>query len=207
MKWTSSQIEYDDIGLKINSCSIVEYWEKDIQHILANSILQKSNISILEIGYGLGYASKAISLFGPKIHVLIEAHPLIADKAKNELSHKTKIIQGLWQESIKYFKNTSFNGIVFDAYPIEEGEFDGSKESTLRFVSPFLNQASSLLKIGGKLSFLDFSCSISTMSEFEQLALEKYGQYDILEVAINPPLTCNYTNESFGNVVVLTKIQ
>ncbi len=206
MDWTTEPAIYSETGLVIKNLSIVENWEKPIQEILAKSVIKSSQDVILEIGYGLGFASQAVVKSNPLHHILIEAHPSIAEKAKRELPANVSVIVALWQNAIYTFKESSFDGVIFDAYPLDDFQFfDGTPESTLEYVKPFLKRASKLLKSGGLLSFLDFSCQIDTLKEFQGLVKSNYSQYKIINVPLIIPGSCTYAKGVHGNVIVVTK--
>jgi hypothetical protein len=98
-----------------------------------------------------------------------------------------------------------FDGIIFDAYPVENIQYDGTKESTLKFVSSFLIEASPLLKKNGKLSFLDFSCEVHLLVEFNELIKTIFTKFEVVIVVLEIPLNCTYARGNKGNVIILTK--
>lgn len=205
MNWILEPEQYTTNGLNIGGCSIVEYWEKPIQEILAKSVYNGEQDSILEIGYGLGFASQFISNLPFAIHLLVEAHPSIAKNAKKELSDKSSVIVSFWQDIIKFLKANTFDGIIFDAYPVENIQYDGTKESTLKFVSDFLIEASPLLKICGKLVFLDFSCEVHLLEKFNQIVNANFTKFEVVTVNIDIPVNCTYAKNNIGNVIILIK--
>lgn len=203
MSWTTKPATINNSGLVINNHSVVEKWEKPIQEKLANSIIGRTKGSILEIGYGLGYSSLQIAKSKPQKHVLIEAHEEIAQLAKNTLPN-SDIVPELWEDVIDSYEESSFDGIVFDAYPLENTSiFDGSKESTFAQVLPFLIKAKKILKKGGYVSFLDFSCKVHQMTKFKESIEHLYDGFEIITCPIKVPKSCTYAKSRRGNIIVV----
>jgi guanidinoacetate N-methyltransferase len=205
MDWISATPIYDSQGLWIGGQSIVENWEEPIQEVLAKSVFYSLEDKILEIGYGLGFASQTVAKHNPLYHTVIEAHPSIAKKAKTELPATTLIIEAFWQEAIKQFEDNIFDGLIFDAYTLSDVHFDGTLESNFNYAKPILHAAKRILRIGGKLSFLDFSCQIDTIKEFQEIVTTNYSKYEIIKVEIKIPESCTYASGTYANVIVITK--
>merc|ERR1712205_295485 len=69
---------------------------------------------------------------------------LWADEAKRP----TTILGGFWQEFVEEFDTCSFDGILFDAYPLNAREAGGDGE-----VAEFFIQAARVLRPGGIFTF------------------------------------------------------
>jgi len=205
MNWNELTLEYNEKGLYINGLSIVETWEEPIQKKLALSVGITNNSRILEIGYGLGLCAKTISQQFPQTHILIEAHQEIAQKAQEEVATIDLVIVKEWQDVVPTLKGNSFDGIIFDSYPLSEGPYNGTSEDTLLFVKDFLTKGERLLKKGGRLSFLDFSCNVHRLAAFEELHKNLFSSFEIREEVLPIPDDCSYARGNIGNIVVLLK--
>jgi predicted methyltransferase len=203
--WVKLPVKKNETGLYINNFSIVEAWEHPIQERLAKLVCVNDGLVILEIGYGLGFSTKAVHAYNPKLHILIEAHPEIAKTAKIELHEMTSIVVGFWEEVINLFKDEVFDGVIFDSYPFSAVPYDGTAEGTFEFIKEFIVAGGRILKKGGRLGFLDFSCKIHSTSEFTGIYENEFNALEVISVPLSIPRECTYARGTSGNVIVLTK--
>eukprot|EP00435_Cladocopium_sp_Y103_P055320 s2555_g18.t1 len=110
---------------------------------------------ILEVGFGLGLSAAAIQRraggAGVTEHVILEANEMVMAKAgfwSDEAEIPTVVLGGFWQELVESLEDGSFDGILFDAYPLSPGEAAGDGE-----VGAFFVEAARLLRPGGCFSF------------------------------------------------------
>jgi len=204
-EWIKLPVVKDSTGLYINNLSIVEAWERPIQEQLAKSVCIGDHLEILEIGYGLGLSTRTVHTYCPKSHILIEAHPDIAKNAKLELPNSTSIIVAFWEDAVKWFKDEIFDGIIFDSYPFAAVPYNGTTDSTFEFIKDFLQKGGRVLKKGGRLAFLDFSCKVHTISKFKDICEERFSAFTAISVPLSIPKQCTYASGNSGNIIVLTK--
>jgi len=197
----SSPISDDGQFLYAGSTQLVGYWERDIQFLLADHVASL-NANILEIGYGLGLCSQRLKTYKLKAHTIIEAHPLIASTARKRNPRATVIVD--------YFENItnslplhSFDGIIYDAYPSDYIQYDGTLAASLSYLIPSLDVAFRLLTPFGTLAAIDFSCLIPASLEWKLhlSRTELICSYKTIKCSVPP--NCHYTSRSEAVILFL----
>ncbi len=118
-------------------------WEKPYMHACIDELKPTPNDTVLEVGFGCGYASVHIQKYKPKSHTIIECNPEVILRARNfakEHPHVT-IIEGTWQEALPKLKK--FDLVFFDDYPLQSDE-------EIQSVLKTGEDASMILKAGKK---------------------------------------------------------
>ncbi len=147
---------------------------------------------VLEIGYGLGLSAKAIQSHDIDHHYLIECHPDVVERCLKDLrgamSHnRLHVLSGFWQDVTPLLCDASFDGILFDTYPLSADEIHCNH-------FPFFEEAYRLLKPGSIFTY--YSDESTTWSAAHLARLKSAGfteeniHYKICEV--NPPEHCQY---------------
>jgi phospholipid N-methyltransferase len=203
--WLTMAPQIDSASLSIGSHSIVELWERPIQEAMAEAVCGCPSSKILEIGYGLGLSATAVRSFNPSLHLIVEAHPEIAAKAIERFSPTAYVIVGLWERVTKSLRSSSFDGIIFDAYPMAAAPFDGSAESTFQHICHFLPEGRRLLRRGGKLAFIDFSQKLTQVEGFRSIIRTTFSNIHVKTVASSIPPSCSYACGNSGNIIILEK--
>eukprot|EP00933_Yihiella_yeosuensis_P062268 TRINITY_DN6520_c0_g1_i1.p1 TRINITY_DN6520_c0_g1~~TRINITY_DN6520_c0_g1_i1.p1 ORF type:complete len:190 (-),score=66.90 TRINITY_DN6520_c0_g1_i1:335-904(-) len=135
-------------GLQILGHDVMEDWESPYMSALAAVACSvgdangqsKGGGRVLEVGFGMGISAKAIDEFLPAVkeHVILEANDMVlgraAQWADDEAKVPTTVLGGFWQELVPSFEDGSFDGILFDAYPLSPGEAAGDGEVGAFFV-------------------------------------------------------------------------
>jgi len=204
--WCTLPADVRPDRLRVGPHTIVEAWELPVQVLLAE-VVSTSRGEVLEIGYGLGMAAKALSARRPKAHWIVEAHPTVAQRALAEDVIRPPVsimVVGLWQEVIPQLASGSFDGIAFDGYPIGQ-DFDGSPAATFRHIEPLLPHASRLLRETGVLAFIDFSRSLGHLPTFRQKSDGLFRRSQLHTTAVQPPPNCFYASGPLADVVTLIK--
>lgn len=113
-------------------------------------ILQPTNAIVLNVGFGLGIIDSYIRELNPKEHHIIEAHPMVCEKAK-EMGFD--VVCDKWEKKVlEYIENGKrFDAIYFDTFV-----FDFKKNPQW---APFTKLVPQLLKKGGIYSFFNNSAS------------------------------------------------
>ena len=194
--------------LTIGQHIVVGNWEEPLQKALGGR-LASAGESVLEIGFGLGLASRTITSLQPKTHWIIEAHEEVFVNALHMHSNKsnTILIHGLWEETVPRIASSSFSSILFDPYPFDGTVFDGSLTATWTMIKPFLDHASRLLMPSGVIGFVDFSDQMDAYrhlikSEGMPFELSEYKRFPIA-----PDAGCPYSSSHTCNYVILTKVE
>jgi len=148
---------YTRESLDIAGHEIMQRWETNYMKKLA-AIACRQGGNILELGFGMGISAHFIqthkySQASPKVkkHVVIEAHPEVCKCAKKMFAKELRVkqlelLQGYWEKVTKKLKPGSFDGILFDTYPMTEKEIHKN-----HFF--FFKEAHRLLKKGGVLTY------------------------------------------------------
>lgn len=203
-EWKNLPCVKTESGLFIGESTVVEYWEEPIQKKLAELSTKKRG-KVLEVGFGLGLASKNIQRFGPKSHFIIEAHPELVKHAVQWHSKNDNVfvISAFWEEVIEHL-NGGFDGIIFDTYPTDGSNFTGGKEETINLIIPFLHYSFSLLNPSGVICFIDFF----GVDENQWLAIA--DEYKLIYkgrylTKVEPPQNCHYASKSTSYIIKMTK--
>ena len=197
-KWVRSKVRLSNNSLIIGKQEVMQAWESNYMKMLA-SIVTKKGGKILEVGLGLGISAKFIQKYKPEKHIIIEAHPKVVKFGKKlfkkEINNKRiKIIKGFWQDLIRNFHDSSFDGILFDTFPLtyEEDEI------------PFLKEAYRLLKKGGILTF--YSNEPKNISQKYKKILKDIGfsKIGFRICRVKPPKNCFYwkKNTIIGPIII-----
>ena len=102
----------------------MESWEYPYMRELAETVAHSGG-KILEIGFGLGISANLIQTYNIEEHTVIEANHQVFQKLlefQSNSRRKVTAIFGFWQEIINEFEDESFDGILFDTYPLTEKE-------------------------------------------------------------------------------------
>lgn len=188
--WNKEPAIFDDHTLKIDGHPVMEDWETNYMKKLAEIVTFKGG-SILELGYGMGISTGFIQHNSKtKSHYVIECHPDVVKKCLDDfrepiIESKMHILSGFWQDITPKLKSESFDGILFDTYPLTEQEIHSNHFW-------FFEEAYRLLKKGGVLSY--YSDEVKNFSVNHQLKLKTAGFHEInFEVCnVKPPKDCQY---------------
>ncbi len=137
-------------------------------------------------------SAQFIQSHAPKHHIIIEMNRAIAESAHifaNRQSGQVTILEGIWQEIVPGLESESFQGILFDTYPLSEEEVDV-------IFYPFLEHAHRLLAPGGVLTY--YSDEATWFSDEHLAALREVGftKIDGELVPVTPPQDCLYWRQS-----------
>lgn len=200
----SLPLDWNEAGLLIGGQSVVEYWERPIQEELARCA-RTAGTRIIEVGYGLGMCSNAIQSLSPDAYVLIEAHRLLADIARAKASSSVEVVNCEWIDAFPRLMSRQWDAIVFDAFPLLEQKFDGTSGSMIDLLRPAIEPASTLLELGGRLLFLDFTGDLAVSPHFKSIWAPYFGSLHACTVALTIPETCSYAQGMSGDVISLIK--
>jgi len=189
-EWRTAEAEYTPDGktLKILGREVMQEWETDYMKVLASIVGVKTNGRILEVGFGMGISASFIQEYPIQEHVIIEANKAVFQKLEEfSKTSKRKVtpIFGYWQEVVDQLPDESFDGILFDTYPI-------SQDEKWEINWSFFKDSHRLLKKGGILTY--YSNEVDNFSPQHLQKVKEAGftsiEYKIIQV--NPPETCEY---------------
>jgi guanidinoacetate N-methyltransferase len=199
--WKGFEVNQNEKELLIGNWQVMQIWERPLMKFLAKEVAWNHG-NILEIGFGMGISAEEIIKNGCKSYTVIEAHPTIANNARNwakKQRTQIKIIEGFWQEIVPTIK-TKFDGILFDTFPIN------SKEKFSNHF-PFIPVAPKLLKKNGVLTFFSDE-KIPFRSKHLTLIFENFDEVKLVNIkGLNPPKHCEYWRENYMIIPVCKKIK
>lgn len=192
--WAKEPAVFDDHTLRIAGHPVMEDWEIGYMNRLA-SIASFNGGPVLELGYGMGLSARAVQTQGVSKHVIIECHPGVVAKGKEDLGSeisagKVEIIEGFWEDVTQTLPSNSFSGILFDTYPLTEEEIHGNHFW-------FFKEAYRLLKPGGVFTYYSDEATELSQVHIERLASAGFSRDNIQfeVVAVDPPVGCEYWEE------------
>ena len=103
--------------------AVMMEWERPIMDAHASIITSNSQEGkiVLNVGFGMGIIDTALQKLKPKLHVIIEAHPLVHKKMLEDGWDKkdnVRVCFGKWQDIMPALieEGLSFDGIFYDTY-------------------------------------------------------------------------------------------
>ncbi len=189
-EWQSSPAHLTEEGLEIFDHPVMQRWETRYMAELAR-IAASSGGHVLEIGFGLGLAASFIQQHGVAEHWVVEANREVFETAERwaaGLNASIKCVYGFWESVVQEMPAGSFDGILFDPYPISLDQLH-----TQRF--SFFEQAHRLLRPGGV--FTHYSGELEFTPEYERkLHTAGFREFAGEQVEVTPPPGCKYWDEA-----------
>ena len=105
--------------------------------------------------------------------------------SKELKARKMKLIKGFWQKTTKKFKKESFDGILFDTYPLKEKEIHKNHFS-------FFKEAYRLLKKGGILTYYSDESKKFSKIHIKKLKQAGFSKIKWSRCIVNPPKDSMY---------------
>jgi guanidinoacetate N-methyltransferase len=204
MDWGQAPAVYDEHTLKILGKEVMEDWETGYMQALAQIATSRGGV-ILELGYGMGISASEIQSADIESHVVVECHPevikkCVTDNADAISSGRLHVFSGLWQDVTLHLAPESFDGILFDTYPIKQDEMIGPHMY-------FFDEAHRLLKPGGVLTYYSDEATGFRPPHMERLLqagfLEENIGFQICDV--EPPENCEYWQDPTIIAPIVTK--
>lgn len=99
-------------------------WETSIMQRSADLLLPKAGLRVLNVGHGMGIIDTIIQEKQPAEHHIIEAHPAVVKRMKEEgWTEKKGVVvhEGRWQDVVEKLveQNVTFDAIYFDTFAEE----------------------------------------------------------------------------------------
>ena len=203
-RWGRSRAIYDAHSLEIDGHRVMEDWEHGYMQRLS-AVATRNGGAVLELGYGLGLASKAIQARNIESYTIIECHPDVLTKCliDNRTAFERGMIHlysGFWQDTTPSLASGIFDGILFDTYPIDERESIGPHMW-------FFEEAFRLLKPGGVLTYYSNEADGFSELHVERLVKAGFARSDMsFELChVSPPDDCEYWHEPTIVVPIINK--
>lgn len=202
--WGQAPAVYDEHTLKILGKEVMEDWETGYMHALARIATSRGGV-VLELGYGMGISASAVQAAEIDSHVVVECHPevikkCVTDNADALTSGRMHVFSGLWQDVTPRLASESFDGILFDTYPIKQDEMIGPHMY-------FFDEAHRLLKPGGVLTYYSDEATGFRPPHMERLVNAGFREENIgFQVCeVNPPENCEYWQDPTIIAPIVTK--
>lgn len=203
-KWINQPALYTEHSLRIAGHPVMEDWEQGYMEALAQVATSKDG-KVLELGYGMGLSAHAIQTHNIDSHFIIEANVDVAAKALKDLkepldANRVHVLTGLWEDVTPSLQSESFDGILFDTYPLTEEQIHSNHFW-------FFKEAFRLLKPGGVLTY--YSDEVDSFAEKHMLKLVEAGfkseniRSEVCQV--QPPADCEYWQHNTILVPIVTK--
>ncbi|MBP7806923.1 class I SAM-dependent methyltransferase [Candidatus Saccharibacteria bacterium] len=202
--WAQAPALYDEHTLKIDGCDVMEDWESGYMERLAATATQNGG-AILELGYGMGISAAAVQSHDIDTHTIIECHPDVIMKCVSSNrpafeQGRMRLYTGFWQNVTPTLADETFDGILFDTYPIKDEEFIGPHMW-------FFSEAYRLMKVGAILTYYSDEATEISAQHVERLVDAGFDRskidYEVCDV--NPPENCEYWRDPTIVVPIVRK--
>lgn len=168
----------------------MEDWEETYMAVLAQIAAGRGG-AVLEVGFGMGISARHIHAHPVDRHIVIEANRDVFSRLKDFARKKRNVtpLLGFWEDVTPLLPSASFDGILFDTYPLSEAEIHENHFS-------FFREAYRLLKREGILTY--YSDETDAFSPRHLAALTDAGFTRITGTpcAVMPPPDCAYWKAS-----------
>ncbi|QLQ78360.1 hypothetical protein HG537_0A06070 [Torulaspora globosa] len=124
--YLNTKLEYNDNALvtKQNRDGVMMDWETNIMELAANTICLQNTpeLTVLNIGFGMGIIDTFISSHSPHKHYICEAHPDVLAKMRADGWYdrpNVVILEGRWQDTLNTLLDQGsifFDGIYYDTF-------------------------------------------------------------------------------------------
>ena len=193
-KWTSFSAVYTDDQLLIAGHSVMQEWETEYMRKLA-VIVCRNGGHILEIGYGMGISARFIQQQPHKLsHTIIECHPDVTQKCQTDFADEiksgcVKLLIGFWQDVTVKIPSASYDGILFDTYPLTEEEIHCNHYW-------FFNEACRLLKPNGIFTYFSDEATDFSLEHRDRLLKAGFTNISGEICSVRPPENLTWNSQT-----------
>jgi protein arginine N-methyltransferase 2 len=159
-------------------------WETTLMRRSAELMVPKEGLRVLNVGHGMGIIDGILQEKKPKTHHIIEAHPDVIKRMKDQGWHEKPgvvIHEGRWQDIVPGLieKGELFDGIYFDTFA---EEYKALREFFTEHVIGLLDPAGGEDGNGGKFGFFN------GMGADRQIVYDVYNkivEFDLFEAGFD----------------------
>lgn len=192
-EYLAREAVYRDDELLIGGLEIMQDWERPLMKAIAQEAASTKG-HVLEVGFGMGISAGYIVDAGASEYTIIEPHPGVLKRIREDWAPKqpidVHIAEGFWEDVLPGLGQ--FDGILFDTYPIAEGEGGETGQQMLR---AFIPEAAKHLRPGGVFSFYG-SHPDELPAEDIELIKQHFSAYDsYVLTGLKPPKNQYYNYE------------
>jgi len=166
--------------LRIGDQPVMEDWQLPLMKRLARCAAQRHG-RVLEIGFGLGLAAGFIQEEGIKQHTIVECSPslkpMFDEWRAGFPGRDIRLVLGTWQEVMD--RLDKFDGILFDAYPLNALEY-AEKAQQQALHAEFFSVAAQHLADDGIFTY--YTAEFDSLSRGHQRALLQYFESVTIEM-------------------------
>lgn len=204
--WGSAQAINNEEELLIEGQEVMQAWERPLMQRIADRVAA-SHGDVLEIGFGMGISATMMQETGVRSHTIVELNQEVRELAGVWRAQRPEadieIVAGSWREVMPTLGN--FDGILWDAFPISDTEFNQIVMRDSTVAESFFPQAAAHLRPGGSFSY--YTNEVDCLSRTHQRSLLRYFDRFSLEVVdgLRPPEDCQYWWNDTMAVVTATR--
>ncbi len=157
---------------------IMRQWKKSYLEALVETLKPKGDV--LQVGFGLGYASDKIQTFKPKSLTIVEQDPEMFKAAKSwaQKHSNVSVVEGKWQNVLTGLG--VFDSILLNEYPIDSEMGMMTRVHSDEIVKTSEQAKELLSKMESQLAQMDVHYSDEEIDQFFQ----KTGQHNQKELPV-----------------------
>ncbi|KAF2770411.1 arginine N-methyltransferase 2 [Teratosphaeria nubilosa] len=120
--YLKSELTYSgDRLLDSDKNAVMMDWETEIMKVSADQLAHKPGLRTMNVGHGMGIVDRMFLENNPSMHHIVEAHPAVIKKLKDEGWHEkpnVTVHEGRWQDVLPKLieQGVVLDGIYYDTY-------------------------------------------------------------------------------------------
>lgn len=167
-EWHELPVTVEGGLLKVGPHEVMHKAERPIMAAMAR-LGDVTGKDVLEIGFGLGVLSEEIRWRLPGSHTIIEAHPVIAQKAREWRAFTENVVEGYWQDILPGLMD-KFD-VVFHDYYLSRP--DGGLEGVLPYLPKLLKPGGRFVPWSGYKDYFGREILTKMFEVFDEVRLAK----------------------------------